>query len=212
MFNGPCWFLIALFYCKVFFDIAFKNRIVGFIVWFLLWMGFCYYKHTCFYISNFAMAMPFYVAGYCLKPYVNKLKFMKYRWLMMIFCCAAVLTIMHLNGNVSSYGIQFGHLSHKYYSVPLFYMTGLCGSLMMLLGALYLTKSSPYSVLLGTALISVLGFQAIFIYIVDKTIGLNRGYIESLFEALAIFVICILLHLLFLRFTPALLGKPKNKS
>lgn len=210
LYCGPCWFIIALFYCKVFYDFFTKHIRWAIPTYILLFITLCYYRHRFLFVSNFVMAMPFYVLGTYLKKQIVFLESWKYRPVLIFASLVIVLLCMYINGSVSSWAIVFGHSPYKPLSVLLFYLTGCVGSLMVLTCCSYFQKSNKVSEFLGNSLISIVGFQNLFVYFVRESCGGDKGYFISIFIALAIFVGCLILHVLTLKVAPSVLGKYKK--
>lgn len=207
LFNGPCWFLLALFYCKCFFDFFQRHKLLGLLFFVVLWFVFSYKNIACLFIGNFAMAFPFYLCGYYLKPMMEWLKITQYKWLVVMACLTIVVFCIMINGNVSTFGMVFGHMRYKILSIPFYYLTGMTGSIMLLSLSTWFKGSSKFSALCGNALISFLVFQSFFLLVVYNTIGSDNGYLESALIALSIFAGCMMAHLVTLKYTPFLIGK-----
>lgn len=210
---GPTWFLVALFYCKIFHDFLCKHLKIGALIWCMMFILICYNKHRELFVANAVTGMPFYFIGYCLKNKLNLLTNLapKIKVVLIIIMLCLIYLIAKYNGMVSSFSILFSSKIPRWKGIPLFYLSGFSGSLMLLTLASFFQKSSNFSTFLGNALISFLGFQMVFIYTMIKTVGINRGYIVSIWIALAIFVACIPFHWVVTRFAPCLLGKSNNK-
>lgn len=208
MLNGPCWFLIALFYCKVALDCIERKRPLFFMLWVILFLMLCIFRHRYLFISNAVMAMPFYYLGYMLKPYVIHLNFVKgiYKLEYLVISFIIVVCILKLNGSVSMWSIKFGNLS-RYISIPLFYMGGISGSIMMLSFSSLFKKSRKYVTYMANSLISILGLQIPCIFIIDNLFGYDLEYCISLGIAAIVMGICVLGHYLIISYCPILIGK-----
>jgi hypothetical protein len=132
--------------------------------------------------------------------------------LLVLVSFAVVIICIQINGNVSTFGLLFGHLSHKYLSVPFYYLTGLAGSLMLLFVSSYFKRSSAFSAICGDALISLLVFQLFFLFVIRNTIGCDKGYAVSFLIASLIFLGCMIAHFITLKYIPFLIGKDKPKE
>ena len=210
MLNGPCWFLIALFYCKVFIDVFNRKPVVSSCVWFLLFFILCVYVHKNFFVANFVMAFPFYYVGYkskniCKKMFANATR----RFILLLFSLASILFIMKFNGTVSTWSIVFGH-AHFPFNMMCYYAVGVSGMIMVCSIASFMKKSNVYSLFAANSLISVLGFQVLFIFIVDNVIGFNHSYETSFLIALVIYMLCLIGHIVVSRKAPFLIGKVKK--
>lgn len=208
--NGPCWFLIALFYCKVMTDIFNKKFLLSAMVWCILFYVLCIHRNRGFFIANAVMAFPFYYCGYVLKKYIVNIMQIKHKALLALFAFMVTLLIMKVNGNVSMWGVLFGRV--RYLCLPLFYISGLSGSLMLLFICLLLPQNEGGVNKYADALISILGLQYFFIFVIDNTVGYNLGYLKSLILAILVFVGCIMGHFLLLKICPRAIGKQSQRT
>lgn len=206
MLNGPCWFLIALFYCKVFMDFVVKRPLVFGCVWAILFVLMCVWVRKYFFVANFVMAFPFYYAGFKTRSLCNKLLNLKIRMVLFPISIAVLLLVMKYNGTVSSWSISFGHMPFPL-RIICFYLAGFSGTLMILCLSTFFTRSNLFSFFAANSLISVLGLQVLFIFVVDNLIGFNLSYGASFLIALLIYALCLIGHSFFLKFTPVLIGK-----
>ena len=76
--DGPCWFLIALFYCKVMTDCVNKQPVLCLLIWCILFYVLCLCRNRYFFLANAVMAMPFYYCGFVAKKYLPSLVNIKY--------------------------------------------------------------------------------------------------------------------------------------
>lgn len=205
MLNGPCWFLIALFYCKIFADYLELKRIFGMILYVGSFVFLCVYVHKYFFVANCIMAMPFYYGGFKFKDRIFQLMKNGYRFLLIPICLFVVLLIMHYNGTVSMWSIKFGNLS-KYISIPLFYVVGFSGSTFLLILSSYFPQRTPLLKQTADSLISILGMQIVFIFLVDNVFGFNLSYPISLLIAFCVMILCVFSHLIISKCFPLIIG------
>lgn len=206
MLNGPLWFLISLFYCKILMDAFCKYRLICVLVLFVLFVVLCIYRHKYLFMPNGIMAMPFYYLGFKYKRLLIKISSSKFN--ILIFCLSwfVVFCIAKYNGTVSMWAIKFGEHS-KVISIPLFYMVGIVRTIMVL-SVSSLFKSPPQIITItAKSFISILGFQVPIIFIVDNTIGYNLDYFSSLLIASFIMFVCVFLHHIIDSHCPILIGK-----
>lgn len=211
LFHGPSWFLIALYYCKIYHDFLCRHFKIGFVLWCVFFVCLCYNRHRELYFANAVVAIPYYYIGYQSKRWLDYLNDYHKSLVLALMTFCIVFFFAKYNGIVSSYGIIFSRPYPRYVGIPIFYMTGFAGSIMMLSLASFLGKSTKISSYLGNALISFIGFHSLFCFAIEKTIGINQDFIISIWIALAIFVACIPLHWVVMRCAPCLLGKYNNK-
>ena len=231
---GPSWFLIALFYVKVLCMIAaysarrcgvflrngrsivyleslFLTALCG-LCWFVgyrygLSHGYGGWRNVC-YLGNALMAVPYYVSGRCvigILPAVNAW-FACHRSVALglaVALAGIVSAAVHYNGGVSMFCILFGRQPFPL-NILWCYVSGFCGTLMVLLFATSLPRCpqglAASCVRLGAAsLIGVVGFQYFFCEVVRHTLGLGQPYLVGLMLSLIIYSVCVLLWSLFHR-------------
>ncbi|MCQ2199391.1 MAG: hypothetical protein MJZ19_06675 [Paludibacteraceae bacterium] len=206
MLNGPCWFLVALFYCKLFVDISNKKPIIFFVVWVLLFFILCVNRHRFLFIANAVMAIPFYYLGFYLKSSLSKIEGIRYKVFFILLCGIVILSCIKYNGTVSMWAIKFGNLN-KYLSVPIFYFVGVVGSIMVLLFSSLFKAENKYVTQIANSLISILGIQVPLIFLVDNFIGYNLSYMNSFVIALVVMLLCVGFHKLIIKHASVLIGK-----
>lgn len=135
--DGPCWFLLALFWCKIANDLieelkGFTKRTICLLGWAM--MLYIMHKYNVLYWGQAVMAFPFYYLGYKGKDYIDHLLRMKYPMLLIFIGFGVSFLLTLVNGRVSMYGVSYG--MHGIFSVPLFYLNGLAGSM----GVLYFSS------------------------------------------------------------------------
>lgn len=189
--NVVLWFLIALFYCKLFTDIMCKYRksivlFVGFFITVLVT------HKSYFYIGQGMMALPFYLMGYTCQDAILKLSTKKYSWglILPLLCISVVLSLF--NGRVSMSGLNFGSLSISYLSPIVFYLNAICGSLAFLLLSKYI--DFPIVNKVAHSLISVLGLQMIFVIVFKQYLGETPNYLLAVVSSLLIMYACHIIH------------------
>ena len=195
---GPYWFLFALFWCKVLCDLVIRlNKVVCVTLWIVcLLLPLIFKFRIPVFVSQGIMALPFYLTGYCCSEKLRNMK-TDYRWIF-VFLGTFVLTIAmtYLNGKVSMNGYMFGQL-HPALSIPVFYLNGFVGSLMILALALLPLPELPSVNVLSRALITILGVQGIFIGIYSLLIGKGQNLLVSTIASVVIMWLCYLFHTAF---------------
>lgn len=203
--NGPCWFLIALFYCKVMMDCFNKQPVLCVLIWCILFYVLCICRNRYFFLANAVMAMPFYCCGFVARKFLSNLENIKYKLLIIAVAFVLVIVIMRINGNVSMWAIIFGKV--RYLCVPLFYICGFLGSIMLLFLCLLIPQRQGAVERYADSLISILGLQMFFISAIDNVLGYNLGYLLSFLLALAVFIFCIGGHFFLQKTCPWAIGK-----
>lgn len=210
MLDGPCWFLIALFYCKIFTDFALKKKKIALFVWGILFFLLCIYVHKYLLVANAMMAMPFYAFGYVFKNKLRSIANMKtpVNLILTTVLLLVVLFIMHINGSISMWAIRFGYLGKL--SIPVFYIQGVAGTLMLLSLCAMIKRPNPMVTRWADSLISILGFQMLFVFLSDNFLRVEWSYFEALVISVVILFLCIGCHDIIVRYCPVLIGKSKK--
>ena len=195
---GPYWFLFALFWCKVLCDLAINhNKTLGTILWLIgLILPVIIKVRIPLFFSQGVMALPFYLTGYYCS---DKSKNMKGSFnYVIVFVLALMLSIFitHFNGKISMNGYMFGKLQ-PWISIPLFYLNGFAGSVMILAFTLIPFPEIPSVKVLSKALITILGVQGIFIGIYSSMIGKDQNLLISALASIIIMWLCYLFHIAF---------------
>lgn len=208
--NHYCWFLIVLFEIKILYDwiSLLEKRIHVFILSFvyLIIFGLLIVMHLkiC-WIDNAMMAFPFYYVGAKYRNYIYKLILYlsgRYGVILLLLLFTVLLTM--INGRVSMMGVSFGSLFFPF-SFMLFYLNGFIGSLLVLqISALYV-KQIPLFTNISKALISILGFQGLFIPFFYGRLSL----IEAFIITPLVIATCYSLHLLVMKTIPFIYGQKK---
>lgn len=209
MLDGPCWFLIALFYCKIFADFSLQRKWIGLLSWFVLFYVLCMHVHKNLFVANAVMAMPFYWLGLMYKSKFFAISNMKRPLLLSLGSFLIVLLIMYVNGTVSMWGITFGNLGKL--SIPLFYIQGFVGTLMILSLCAVVQTSYPIVTKCANSLISILGLQHLFIFLSDNFLRPEWNYFEALGISAIVMLLCIGCHEIIIRYCPILIGKNKKQ-
>ena len=193
---GVYWFLIALFWCKIMMDIALLIPLkwVSFIIWaLLLLVPHLFHFHLPLLISNAIMAMPFYVAGSAGR---SVFKTRKTSWgylLIILVCLIGTILLSRLNGKVSMVGVYFGNLPYNL-SIPVFYLNGFIGSVMVLGISLLPIPELRIVKKLAPALITIVGIQGILITIYTDLFGKNNSFVFSFAMTCFIILLCWIAH------------------
>lgn len=161
--SGPCWFLFALFFCKILTDMFDKYSWKRMLIPFLCLFAACTWTHYNFFcIGNAMMAMPFFLAGHYFGKYFSRYiekagAGLKISVSLLLLVLTVSLTC--INGPVSMWGRSYGTAPMKF---VLFHINAIVGSLMLLLSSSLFKKSSALFTSLANSLITILGLQVLF--------------------------------------------------
>lgn len=208
--NNICWFLFALFWCKVFTDcIKGKKYLVLFIiicvVLYLAWN----LHDSILYLVQGTIALPFYYIGFLYKENIHR--FVTNNRPSFLFLVGMVFLTLNIfmtliNGRVSIKGHMFGNLNIPF-NVIVFYLNAFVGSMCVLCLASIIKIKSSFPQHLANALISVVGLQYIFIDPFIYILGIDQPFIISVFASIIIFALCYLGHAIIMHLSPQILGK-----
>jgi len=208
--DGPTWFLLALFYCKVANDMLCCNKLkslVG-IALILGVIGVAIYPHFNYLqIGSFLMVFPFFYGGFYFKEQIQQWCNDKGSWIIGSFLVLLIIPVTMINGRVSTLNLNYGQCLLPL-NVIVFYINGFTASLGLLTICMkfkhhrLVTKSAK-------ALISILCFHGAFVFFF-RTHGNSNSFISCIITSFIILVACIGMHQLFERFIPYALGKKGN--
>lgn len=178
--DGPSWFLIPLLYCKIGIDIFLRAKLkrwllICFVVLFIVTLKFVNY----IWIKNALMALPLFGLGYVCKTYMNKVLSSINPYLGIIICGALVYVLMLMNGSISMFTVRFG-IHSIFISLPLFYITGISGSFMLLFISKLCGQGNKYSLITANALLTILCLQYFFILPLSNIFGYDGNFIKCL--------------------------------
>jgi len=208
--NNICWFLFALFWCKVFTDcIKKKKYLVVFLIICMVFILAWYLHDSIFYLVQGIIALPFYYIGFLYKENIRR--FMTEKRPSLLFLIAMVFLALNIfltdiNGRVSILGHIFGNLNVPF-NLIVFYMNAFIGSMCVLCIASIVKMKSSLPQHLANALISVVGLQYIYIDPYIHIIGIDQPFIISIFVSIIIFVLCYLGHTIIMHLCPQIFGK-----
>lgn len=191
------WFLVALFWCKVFTDILITSRIPAFVAVFLGILGILSFLTNLtlpFLLSQALMGWPFYIIGFSAQKWLCNLQpNWKYLLLFIIFL-GGTLILSRFNGKVSMMGVYFGK-NPLWLGIPSFYVAGLVGIAMIFCLALLPIPETRFVKATAKSLITVVGSQGLFFYFVYHTIGFDRSLALTIPLSVLIYILCYLLHI-----------------
>lgn len=204
--DGPTWFLIALFWCKLFTDILSKKT------WFWLCFGMLFIvfpvaQNNVLFIRQACQAFPFFIIGFACKKQIGKITNLKFKWLYAIVLMCVSVLLTKINGPVSNYATIWGKYP-IWLSIWIFYINALIGSLSILcLSALF--RENYYVQKCAMALLTILCAQSLFNYVFyahgDRTMYFNEIWLASL-----IMIACVFIHFFLEKYIPQAIGKCKK--
>ncbi|MCX4337729.1 MAG: acyltransferase family protein [Bacteroidales bacterium] len=208
--SGPCWFLFALFFCKIGTDMCKKYSWKIMLVPFLaLFVACTLTRYNFFCIGNAMMAMPFFISGHYLGKHLNE--YIEKAGTGFKVCMALVFFILTvllicLNGKVSMWGRSYGTAPVPV-NFALFHINAIIGSVMLLLLSSLFKMSSTLFTSLAGSLITILGLQVLFIYVLWYDYPALTTPIPGLIMSVVILFACHIIHKLLQRFIPCVVGK-----
>lgn len=208
MSNIPCWFLIALFFCKVFMDVLLKLPKIVMVI--LIAIG-LYFHHFPFYINQAFLALPFYIFGYytskSFKSFNCENQKLSHSASLFLILSIISAVITFYNGRVSMTSWLFGNHS-LLIGVPLFFINGIIGSLALISLSLLLSfKRFNIINITSKSLITILGAQWLFIVPYAELTDYKYDFPIPLLYSFLIVGICSLLHIIIEKYYPILIGK-----
>ena len=204
--DGPTWFLLALFYCKVANDMLCRNKYKTFVGISLILgvIGIAIYPYFNYVqIGSFLMVFPFFFGGFRFKEQIQLWCNNKYSWIIGSILFLLIIPVTMINGRVSTLNLNYGQCLLPL-NVIVFYINGFTASLGLLTICTrfkhhrFVTKSAK-------ALISILCFHGAFVFFF-RTHGNSNSFIYCIITSFIILVACIGMHQLFERFIPYALG------
>lgn len=203
--DGPTWFLLALFWCKLSIDILNCKRLVPHagIFLFLGVIGIAFYPKTYLQIGNALMVIPFFYCGFRYKRLIQK--WCENGSLFLGICLLLIVIPLTLvNGKVSVFMISYGHCLFPL-NVLIFYVNAFLSSL-GLLRICMIFQQNKYITISAKALISILCIHAIFIYS-SRTHCNSDSLLFCIVCSFIIITACVLCHLFIERHMPIIIGK-----
>ena len=189
--DAVVWFLVALFYCKIWTLLLVRQPLlVGF--FYLLLFYICFkYNANLFFIKQSLMALPFYVIGYKFKN--NIIGFIRQynSWALAILFFALNVTLIFINGRSSMLACVFGTKLNIYLSIILFYVCSFCGIAVVMLISTRLMGGAGWFSKVSNSLISAVVLQEYILSIYIKYAGQDRSLLISIPVALLILYICV---------------------
>ena len=204
--DGPTWFLIALFWCKIITDSIIRYRWTKyffFLVWaFLIFSQF--HNRTCLTIGNALMVLPFFYCGFKYKNVIQQWN--TKRWILL---CGIGLLLLNipltlLNGKVSVYNVWFGQMNIPFNAL-FFYINAFSCSIGLLVICMHFSAKN-FITISAKALISILCVSQLFCYTYRQHFN-QTNYLMIAITAVLILIACVLIHQLLEKYLPFSVGK-----
>lgn len=210
--NPVCWFLIALFWCKVFTDFIKRRNflILLSILFFSVGLAW-YFQDSIFFLIQGFIALPFYYIGYMYKDTINRFFTNRSFYVLLILsllCFVLNIYITTINGRVSVFGHNFGSF-HVPINVILFYVNASIGCIGVFCLSSMIKCGKKAMQKLSNSLISIVGLQAFFVYSYEFLVGFDQSIVVSLIATIIILMLCYWGHLIIMWVCPQILGKKK---
>lgn len=212
---GVFWFILALFWCKVFLDVwlRFRKTTPLLILWaILLFVPILLNISIPLKITQGLMALPFYFLGFYFSSFLLR-RTTSVRYMIVFLVCLVLTTLItRFHGRISMESVHFGQMARQFgfepfsLSVPLrllflagdvllFYLNGIIGSILVLSLSLSSVSQWRFVSLLSRSLITVFGTQYLFIIPLERHFGLDHPLWISILLSIGIFALCYCLHL-----------------
>lgn len=208
--DGPTWFLVALFWCKIFTDLLKKWPILW-VIYIALYIVFPLTHHGLIFLRQACQALPFYFIGFYFKQNCHKIQFFPICTKLFLFFLTFGLSVLltAINGKVSLYATIYGKFP-IYVSIWIFYLNAFLGAFSVLfLSSIF--KESNHIKKIAFALITILGAQFLFILSFRKWFGAELS-VHYIWISLVILFGCVAIHQLIEKYIPFILGKRKEKK
>lgn len=203
--DGPTWFLLALFWCKLANDILCCRKLMPYagIALLIGVIGIAFYPKAFLQIGNALMVMPFFYLGFKYKKKIQQWC-EKEKLIIGIFLLLLCIPFTPINGRVSSYTMNYGQMVFPG-NVFIYYVNAFVASLGLLIICTRFRQSQLIT-LSAKALISILCVHGFFIYIM-RNYGCFDNLLICAIVSCGIFIVCVLCHQLLERYVPFAIGK-----
>lgn len=209
--SGPCWFLFALFFCKIASDLIDRYSLRKLLPVFILLFVVCTLKHkSLFCFGNAIMSIPFFFFGHHFRHQItNFIDARDIRQKLFYSIVLLILTIglTHVNGQVSMWNVSYGSKWPLPISFVLFHLNAFCGSFMFLFASSLLKKPLEKIVTIANSLITILGFQVFFIFFCWYDFPILTTPLLGLLVSVGILFGCHGVHRIIIKYAPFLIGK-----
>ena len=205
--DGVIWFLVTLFYCKVWTLLLDRRPLLVGACYLLLFYVFFKYNANVLFIKQSLMALPFYVVGYKFKNKI--LNFMRnyHSWALAFLFLALNIALIFINGRSSMFSCVFGTRLNIYLSIILFYINSFCGISFIMLMSTKLMGGAEWFSKISSSLISVVVLQEYILSIYINYVGQDRSLVISIPVSLLIIFICVKFNNFAMHHCKMILGK-----
>lgn len=125
--DGVIWFLVVLFYCKLWTLLFDRLPWLIVAVYLVLVYALFHYSTNLLFFKQSLMALPFYVIGYKFKNYILDFMHRYNKWLLALLFLALNIALIFINGRSSMLACVFGSRLNIYLSMIFFYINSFCG-------------------------------------------------------------------------------------
>lgn len=158
---GALWFLVALFWVRVFFAIGcslWRGNRYWLLPFALLWFVIFWYRLPFFSLDSACLALPLYIMGSLCRRYhlLQHIGSGLSGGVLALLCIVYVLYVSVYNGCVSMDGCDYGH------SIVMFYVNAVVGSLACIAVFMLLDIRFRYLGTIGASTITILGTHTYF--------------------------------------------------
>lgn len=181
---GACWFLISLFFCKIFSFYILKLDLfkqIGLIIALPI-LAYIIKSHLgfefLFKLPTTMIGVVFFLLGHHIKrlQLVDKIQLKKHIILFFILTVSLQIILNSIQGRVGIYSVSFGSYP------PLYFVAGINGTFMtILLCKLFDNIQSNFIITLSAGTLLILAFQRHIPYLFFKVIELINPYFETRF-------------------------------
>lgn len=205
--NGLVWFLFALFFCRLMLYVTLRRPWLGVTMFVALVAAALTIRHRLpFFLPQALMNYPFFVGGYLFRVKLKSIEGSCLKPLKALVCLAATIGLTYVNGEVSFYMLIFGQYAW-WMSVPMFYVNGVIGTVMIMYLSAMLCCLGNWEKL-GVALLTILLYQFFFINTLGNLwFGFAPSIPVALIESTIVMLLCFALDWLLSRYAPWVLGK-----
>jgi hypothetical protein len=141
------------------------------------------------------VSFPFYYIGKHYKKQIleNTSKRDVAKAIRMAICMVLMVALPLINGKVSMFGICLGNLRFPFDAI-VFYICAMAGTMFALDLSSFFTRPNTIITKIAKSLLSIVGFQYIFVIYYQHHIGFDQSILFSSAVAILIMLLCIIMH------------------
>lgn len=208
--NSVCWFLFALFWCKIICDIYIHKPYVLIATLLISFLFLRLIKISPFFLCQGIMSCPFYILGYKYKNNILKILKFKYIYFIIPFVLISTIMLTQINGRVSILGLIFGNTFFPL-NCFIFYINAILGSALVFVISKVVRFNHSICERISESLLSILGFQKIITTSYIQFFGYDMPIIYPIISTFIIFITCYYLHFLVRKYFPIFVGATSLK-